>query len=76
MEVSLSMDDAVDTDELFMIRELELVEPFQSKPFVQGPLDIQRNFREHVETVTQFCQQTRRSVARRTPKCIPKSVAP
>ena len=48
----------LESDELFMIREPELVEPFQNNPFVQGPPDIQRNFREHVETVTQFCQQT------------------
>jgi len=46
------------SDELFMVRELELVEPFQNKSFVKSPRNLMSNFQKHVETVTQFCQYT------------------
>lgn len=44
------------SDELFMIRDSELVEPFQNKPFVKSPPDLMNNFRKHVESVTRFCR--------------------
>ncbi|KXN85003.1 putative RNA-dependent RNA polymerase SHL2 [Leucoagaricus sp. SymC.cos] len=50
----------MDGDELFMIRELEIVEPFQNKPFVAGPPDLlEKNFQKHVETVGNFCERVK-----------------
>ncbi|KAF5352350.1 hypothetical protein D9756_006189 [Leucocoprinus leucothites] len=50
----------MDGDELFIIREAELVEPFQNKPFVAGPPDLlEKNFQKHVETVSQFCERVK-----------------
>ena len=44
------------SDELFILRESELVEPFQNKSFVESPPDLMNNFRKHVESVTCFCR--------------------
>ncbi|KAJ3566178.1 hypothetical protein NP233_g7159 [Leucocoprinus birnbaumii] len=53
----------MDGDELFILREVELVRPFENKPFVPPPHGLlEDNFQKHVETVKQFCERVIESV--------------
>jgi hypothetical protein len=51
--------DDIVIDELFVLREPEVVEPFENKTFVPGPPDLLKNFEKHVESVPQFCERVK-----------------
>ncbi|KAF9469499.1 RNA dependent RNA polymerase-domain-containing protein, partial [Collybia nuda] len=47
-----------DGDELFLIREAALVEPFKNKPLTEMPVNLQKdNFEGHVESVDAFAER-------------------
>jgi hypothetical protein len=47
-------------DELFLLREPDIVEPFQNKPFVPPPPDLlEKNFQKDIELVGEFCERSR-----------------
>lgn len=46
------------TDELFIIREAALVEPFKNKPLTEVPANLQKdNFEGQVESVDSFAER-------------------